>query len=329
MKKVLLVINEMSVHPTGDELDVLVQASAVETALEELGFSHLRSYCSLNLEKVKNVVATESPDLVFNLVETVDGKGSLIHLLPSLLESLQVPFTGSSAYALIVTTDKVRTKRILQEHQVPTPGWFVPGSTVLPRREGRYILKPAWEDGSAGITDASIVHGDSFDFEAFSRDDEYRDYFMEEYIDGREFNITLLAGEEGPEVMPAAEMQFVDYPEDKPRILNYASKWDSASFEYAKTIRTFDLPERDRELIRQMREISLKCWDLFQLRGYARVDFRVDPMDRPFVLEVNANPCISPDAGFVAACKEGGVAYTTMIERILMDTKQASWNRSN
>ena len=320
MKKVLLAINTMSEDPAGDELDVLVQAEAVENALDRLGHSHMKTFCGLNLEKVKEVIRSESPDLVFNLVETIDGKGSLIHLLPSLLEALGLPFTGSGSYPLILTTDKVRTKKILAEHQVPTPEWILPGSIPGPDPEKRYILKPTWEDGSAGITDDSLVEGGAFDFKGFSREKKFTEYFLEEYIDGREFNITLLAGPKGPEVMPVAEMQFVDYPEQKPRILNYASKWDSDSFEYEKTVRTFRLPKEDSELVVQMKKISLRCWELFQLRGYARVDFRVDPLHRPFVLEINANPCISPDAGFVAACAEGGVDYSTMIERILMDT---------
>ena len=97
------------------------------------------------------------------------------------------------------------------------------------------------------------------------------------------------------------------------------------SFEYEKTVRTFETATQDWELVVRMGEISLKCWEIFELRGYARVDFRVDSLNQPYVLEVNANPCISPDAGFVAACAEGGVGYTRMIERILMDVNVPGW----
>jgi D-alanine-D-alanine ligase len=181
------------------------------------------------------------------------------------------------------------------------------------------MIKPIWEDGSAGITDESVVEGDSYDFQHSSGRTGQEGQFFEEYIEGREFNITMLAGPGGPQVMPAAEMLYVDYPEGKPRILNYASKWEPDSFEYTRTIRSFDLQSADRELVAQMSKISLNCWDLFEMRGYARVDFRVDQLNRPYVLEVNANPCISPDAGFVAACAEGGINYTSMIDRILGD----------
>lgn len=312
-------INSLSDHPEGDELDVLVQAEAVEKALDSLGYNHFRAYCGLNLEHIRKLLIKDPPDLVFNLVEGLDGKGSLIHLPAWLMETYGIPFTGSPAHSLMVTTDKVRTKTILREHGIPTPDWISPRKPGKPEPGKRYILKPIREDGSAGITDDSVMKGGSIDMKGFSGNGRFRDHFLEEYIDGREFNLTLLAGPGGPEVMPVAEMRYVDYPADKPRILNFASKWDEGSFEYARTIRTFDLPEEDRELTDRMQEISLQCWDLFEMKGYARVDLRVDRDHHPYVLEVNANPCISPDAGFVAACARGGVDYASMIQRIIAD----------
>lgn len=320
-------INTLSEDPSGDELDVLAQAEAVEGALCELGYRVRRHFCGLDLESTRSAVGDAAPGLVFNLVETLGGKGSLIHLVPSLLESMAVPFTGSSSYALMVTTDKVRTKKILKANRIPTPDWFLPGSAARPDPEGDYMLKPVWEDGSAGITDSSVMKGGSGRVRDFLDQPDVTGQFLETYIEGREFNLSLLAGPGGPEALPAAEMQYVDYPEGKPRILNFASKWDPGSFEYSNTIRTFDLPAEDGELVRQMKVISLRCWDLFELRGYARVDFRVDALNRPLVLEVNANPCIAPDAGFVAACTRGGISYRNMIERIVSDIPHRLWKK--
>lgn len=317
MKKALLLINSVSEPSTEDERDVLIQAEAVEQALNRLGFNTGRLYCDLNLEKLKADLEANKSDMVFNLVETLDGKGALIHLIPFMLETMRIPFTGSPGYAMLVTTDKVRAKKLMKEHRIPTPPWYLPWDPVPADRSGSYIRKPVWEDGSSGIDDASVIEGTSRAFLEFFGNGE--ENFMERFIDGREFNLTLLAGSEGPEIMPPAEMQFRDYPAGKPKILNYASKWESGSDEYGKTVRSFDLAEEDRELVGRMREIALQCWEIFELRGYARVDFRVDEHNRPFVLEVNANPCISPDAGFVAACEEGGVSYTDMIQSIIND----------
>ena len=330
MKKAVLLINALSADPSGDELDVLVQATAVEGALDRQGWHHRRVFCDLNLERMLDNLHYDPPDLVFNLVESLAGKGALIHLPAWLLETYRIPFTGSPSRTLMITTDKVWTKQVLHENGIPTPDWFLPDdlrttavrdlpsrNDTTPDPEKKYILKPILEDGSAGITDESVVDGRALDPAYFHLHAGRWDHFLEEYIDGREFNITLLERPEGVQVMPAAEMCYVDYPDGKPRILNYASKWEPGSFEYEKTIRSFELPAADAGLVGRMNEISLKCWEIFGLKGYARVDFRIDGHGDPFVLEVNANPCIAPDAGFTAACARAGVNYHTMVERIL------------
>jgi D-alanine-D-alanine ligase len=317
MHDLLILINAISEQPTRDELDVMVQADAVEQALKELGYSTRRAPFGLDLEPVAAILENHPPDLVFNLVETVGGKGALIHLCPSLLDAFGIPYTGSGTYALVVTTDKIRTKQILEEHGIPTPEWLLPGSGRLPSPGKKYIIKPIWEDGSAGISDDSVIDGKVLEMNGLPKEGVLRDAFLEEYIDGREFNLSLLADHNGPAVMPAAEMLYVDYPAGKPKILNFASKWDEASFEYHKTVRTFDLSPGDHALVEEMSEISLRCWKIFQMSGYIRVDFRVDDQNRPWVLEVNANPCLSPDAGFMAACQRGGIEYTEMVKRII------------
>ena len=317
MSDLLILINSISEAPSEDELDVLVQADAIEQAIKKIGHKPRRASFGLNLEPVAGILINHPPDLVFNLVESVGGKGSLIHLCPSLLDAFGVPFTGSGTHALMVTTDKTVTKQILEDHGIPTPGWLLPGIGVIPPKDKKYILKPIREDGSAGISDDSVMQGKDLDLISLSKKGLLKEAFLEEFIEGREFNISLLAGSSGPVVMPAAEMLYVDYPEGKPKILNYASKWDESSFEYHKTVRTFDLSPADESLVDQMSEISLRCWKIFNMKGYIRVDFRVDAQNRPLVLEVNANPCLSPDAGFVAACKQGGVDYTEMIKRII------------
>jgi D-alanine-D-alanine ligase len=319
MKKVLVLINKISDHPSADELDVLVQAEAIEKALDELGYDHQREFFDLDLRSLTTIIKQNPPDLVFNLVETVAGKGELIHFPPSLLESYNIPFTGSGSFSLLLTTNKLRTKKILKANGLPTPEWFVQNDSDKPDKQKKYIMKPAWEDGSAGITDDSIITGDKVNLKDLSREMKLKNIFIEEYIHGREFNLSILARENGPEIMPVAEMQYLEFPADKPRILTYASKWDTDSFEYSHTVRTFKIPESDSYLSSALSDISKRCWELFELKGYARVDFRVDENNRPYILEINTNPCLSPDSGFPAACAKAGLSYTEMINRIIQD----------
>ena len=139
-------------------------------------------------------------------------------------------------------------------------------------------------------------------------------------MDGREFNLSLLAKGTAAEVLPPAEMVFLDYPPGKERVLGYRAKWVPEAFEYSHTARRFDFPPEDLALIEQMKEIALRCWALFDLRGYARVDLRVDEDSRIFVLEINANPCLTPDAGFAAAVARAGISPAQMVQRILEDS---------
>ncbi len=100
-------------------------------------------------------------------------------------------------------------------------------------------------------------------------------------------------------------------------MVGYRAKWDESSFEYHHTIRSFDFPEEDSLLLDKLTKISKDCWDLFDLKGYGRVDFRVDLKGNPWVLEVNINPCLSPDSGFIAATVKAGLSYEEVIKRII------------
>ena len=117
--------------------------------------------------------------------------------------------------------------------------------------------------------------------------------------------------------LPPAEIDFAAFPDDKPHIVGYRAKWDADSFEYHHTPRRFDFPANDRPLLDRLSQLAIQCWREFGLRGYARVDFRVDEAGRPWILEINANPCLSPDAGFAAAVEQAGIGYDQAIERIV------------
>ena len=119
------------------------------------------------------------------------------------------------------------------------------------------------------------------------------------------------------ELLPPAEIVFDGFPPGKPRIVGYAAKWDASSFEYTHTPRRFDLPAADGPLVAELEGLARRAWSLFGLSGYARVDFRVDAGGRPWMLELNANPCLSEDAGFAAAAARTNLELRDVLERIL------------
>jgi ribosomal protein S18 acetylase RimI-like enzyme len=186
-------------------------------------------------------------------------------------------------------------------------------------------VKSVWEHGSVGIDDDGIVADARAAARLLAERAAARggEWFAEGFVEGRELNVALLAGPGGPEVLPIGEIRFQDWPAGKPRIVNYAAKWQADSFEYGHTPRAFDLPPEDAPLLAELGRLALACWRLFDLRGHARVDFRVDGAGRPWVLEVNANPCISPESGFVAMLEEAGIGYDQAIARIVADALSA------
>jgi len=291
-----------------------------------MGWEPVRATLHLNLAALAATLKATAPSFIFNLVESLEGDGRLIHIAASLLDTLGVVYTGAPADALYVTSNKRLAKRWLERWGMPTPESYSEADLRGADRPlgGRYILKSAWEHASIGLGPDSIVAPES-SLELLAELERRLpalggEGFAESYVDGREFNISLLASAEGPEVLPPAEMRFVDYPPEKPKMVDYRAKWEEASFEFQHTRRSFDFPDGDRSLLLRLADLARKCWGLFGLRGYARVDFRVDEAGRPWVLEINANPCISPDAGFVAAAERKGLSYRGLVERILQDS---------
>jgi D-alanine-D-alanine ligase len=247
----------------------------------------------------------------------------LIHLAPALLEVLGIPFTGASSAAMFATTHKRVAKRLLTAAGLPTPAWVDAGATAagIAPGSGRWILKSVCEDASIGIADDAVLEVSAPErlpsLVAARAARLGLEVFAERYVEGREFNLSLLAKDDGVEVLPPAEIVFQGFPPGKPRIVGYAAKWDEASFEYSHTPRSFEFGAADRTLLAELEELSRRAWSLFGLSGYARVDFRVDADGRPWILELNANPCLSEDAGFAAAAGRANLSSRALLARIV------------
>ena len=314
--RIILVHQFIPADAAADERDVLDQAAAIHLALTAHGHDVAVLPCTTDLGNLQRKLEVLKPDCVFNLVETLDGSGRLIHLAPSLWETKCLPFTGSSADALYLTTHKLLSKERMFAAGLAIPPWITP-NRVYGNDEtapADWIVKSVWEHASVGLDDASILRGVPA---ATVAERLSPGCFAERFIEGREFNIALLTGPNGPEVLPPAEIVFIDYPDGKPKIVSYQAKWDETSFEYTHTVRRFVDAAADGALLAELMQLALRCWEVFGLGGYARVDFRVDASGKPWILEVNSNPCLSPDSGFAAALDQAGIPYADAMERIV------------
>ena len=320
-KRIVILHEALPTAATADEQDTLVQVETIGATLRMLGYVPVPMPVTLDLSGLPAELEKSKPFLIFNLVESLGSRGRYIHFVPGLLEELGIPFTGSGETALFLTTGKTLSKEVMFRSGIATPKWQSLRSGESDGVSVRLpcIIKPVREDASKDISDTSVKYNQEQYDAALNRLQRSRgdEYFVEEYIEGREINIALLANRGQPEVLPPSEILFDAFPSGKPHIVNYHAKWHSDSFEYHHTPRTFEFRPGDRPMLRQLKKIACRCWEVFALRGYARIDFRIDADNRPWVIDVNANPCLSQDSGFIASASTAGYTYEGVITRIL------------
>jgi D-alanine-D-alanine ligase len=299
-------------------VDVLTQVDAVENALKSLKHRTTRMPFTRHVGDFVSTIQKEPVEAVFNLCETVDEDPTLSWHPAAVLELLGIPFSGSPSTALMLTADKILTKQLLAAAGILTPRYveYKHAPDFNPERlEFPVIVKPRFEDASIGIDQESIFERpDQLMHRIASFSARFGPVLIEEYIAGREFNLSLF-GFPDAMTLPMAEIDFSEFPEPLYPIVGYRAKWDTASFEYQHTPRRF--PEKISENLKiQLQQTAQTCFTLFRLRDYGRVDVRVDNQGRVYVLEVNANPCLSPDAGLAASFQHTGKDYRALVSAL-------------
>jgi D-alanine-D-alanine ligase len=326
--RVAILHNAVRPDAPPEDQDTLVQVDAVAAAFARLGHHSIRVPCSLDLTAMCASLQSARPDVIFNLVESMADSDSLAYLPVAVLDTLNIPYTGSRTESLFLTTHKILAKQRMRQAGLPTSDWLEDRTTLpsfsLPFSScSSWILKGLWDQGSRDMDDNAVLHNaDLAEVQNRLRQRTKRTgrpCFCERFIDGREFVVAMLTGPDGPVALSPAEIEFTNYPPDKPRIVGYHAKWSDDRMEYLQTPRRFTFDPSDAPLLDHLRRLAVDCWNIFHLRGWARVDFRVDADNQPWILEVNANPCLSPDAGFAAALAFVGTSFDEAIQRILDD----------
>ncbi len=292
-----------------DEADTEAAAHAVCAALRRVGFdSEVGRFAAA--DTVPDFLAARTPHAVFNLVEAIDGRSSAAVIAPACLERWRLPFTGNDFQACMTVASKLTTKGVLGAFGIRVPR--VVNATETKR--SRVIVKPVWEHASLGINAQSVVWSDEAGALIGQRELEFcGEFFAEQFIDGREFNVSMLGARHAPEVLPIQETLFVNWDPAQARVVDYEAKWMTDSHAYRGTPRRFGIETAEAELARRLREQALAIWSWLGLGGYARIDFRVDDALDIYVVDVNANPGLGDDAGFVAAAIQSGRDFDTLI----------------
>lgn len=298
-----------------DEEDTVLAAAEVAGCLAHLGYETEIVPLDLDFEPLR-AIAARRPLVVFNLVEALQGSAIAAPLAPAFLDTLGLAYTGARTAAWCDTLSKLTMKMRLSDAGIPAPR-VVDGNHPV-RAGARAIVKSVTEHASVGMDAGSVVAAESAAGEILAREARFGGrFFAEAFVAGREFNVALLQGVDGPEVLPIQEICFDSLPKGVPHIVDYDAKWHPESVSYVNTPRRFGLEAQEPDIAERLRDIALECWRLFGFDGYARVDFRLGKDGTAYVLEVNANPCLASDAGFMAAAVAAGLTPETVIERIV------------
>jgi len=249
-------------------------------------------------------------EVIVNLCEGFFGKPQWESNVAAVMEVLHIPFTGNSSRTLALCQDKHQAKAILASFNLPVaPSQMITSADEMVDLRFPLIVKPNAEDASVGVYPESVVYDQESLAAQVKRVIETYDQpaLVEEYIDGREFNVSVLDnGDIQP--LPVSEIDFSGMPEGYPRICSYEAKWYPDHILFQTTPPICPAPI-DGELKQRLQDLALAAFRVMGCRDYARVDLRMNNQGEVFILEVNPNPDISLDAGYFRALKAAGISY--------------------
>jgi D-alanine-D-alanine ligase len=243
-----------------DEIDTCAAAEAVAGALEARGYATEIMHFTPETSAIERLADTR-PTAVFNLVEAIDGRSEAACVAAWHFERAGLAYTGCPFAALVTTASKVAVKGLLSANGIATP---VLGESA----SGRVIVKPMWEHASLGIDAQSVVSATEARRLIALRQARFgTPFFAEAYIEGREFNLAVFEDAQGVRVLPIPEIEFIDWPQDEPRIVDFAAKWLPDSARYRNTPRRFGLEDREPALAAVLAKLALEVWARCGLRG--------------------------------------------------------------
>jgi D-alanine-D-alanine ligase len=293
---------------------------AIATGLEAEGFDVRIYNVKENIHRLSSLLRRQPPDVIFNLVEFFHDSQFLESSIAGLFDLYKIPYTGAPPLSLGMCLRKGFTKQLLLANGVPTPKFRTLFEPKIVKRHGlRYplIVKPAREDGSAGIGKESVV----YDYESLQR--LLKNIFtvheppilVEEYIEGRELHISIL-GNETPTMLPPIEFDFSALPDDYPNIITYDAKWNPLDESFHR-IHSFCPAKLTKVQLKKIERYALAAYDIMECRDYARLDIRLGKDNSVYVLEVNPNPDLTEGVSFMESAEKSGLSFSKTLKMIV------------
>jgi D-alanine-D-alanine ligase len=269
---------------------------------------------------IASALTENKPKIVFNLTEEFAGDRRLDKNIASLLEMVGVPFTGTGPTGLMLCRDKRLCKQLLSLHKIRVPGFIsLPmGRPIRVPKNLRYplVVKPAFEDSSEGISNASLVANETALRERtqFVHERWEQPVIAEEYVEGRELYVTIL-GNKKLDVLPIRECSFDSDGSEGPILATYRVKWNE-QYQKKWNIR-FVFADLDPPVVKGIERVCKKVFRVLHMHDYGRIDLRLRPDNKLVILEANPNPDIAYGEEVAEAAEKAGIHYENLIDRIL------------
>jgi D-alanine-D-alanine ligase len=273
-----------------------------------------------DLTPIRPAIESFKPTVVFNMMEAFADIGVFDQNIVSYLELLRVPYTGCNPRGLTLSRDKALSRKLLAYHRVPAPFFTVVPlnrKPVLPKKlQYPLIVKSLTYESSIGISQASVVDNEE---QLQKRVNYIHDAIMtpaivEQFIDGRELYVGVM-GNHRLRVFPVWEMSFAKMPENSWRIATERVKW-SVKYQKRHGIDTAEAQLPDG-IAAKMQHLAKRTYRALELSGYARIDFRMDGNNNPYVIEANANPQLAEDEDFAQSAKRVKLPYAKLLDNIM------------
>lgn len=327
-RRILMLVHPDCVPPdtieglTDEEMAPFKTEYDVAATLTNLGHDVRVVGVSTDLGVIRDAVHDFKPYVVFNLLEEFAGVGVFDTHVAAYLEALHVPYTGCNPRGLMLAHNKGLAKMVCRYHRIPVPAFHVfpiGQRRVTPPKRMHYpmMVKSLTEEGSVGISQASIVYDDDALAERvkFIHRKVGTDAIVEHYVDGREIYVGVV-GNQRLQTLPIWEMDFSGLREGAPRIATGKLKWDE---EYQKKIKLATGPAQNLPdgLAGTLPKLAKRAFRALQLSGYARMDFRLAHDGSVYLLEANPNPQLAYGEDFAESAENGGINYEDLITRIV------------
>ncbi|MEK9158382.1 MAG: ATP-grasp domain-containing protein [Patescibacteria group bacterium] len=338
-KTILIVYDILSDKPSPDDpeseytlADSRSEIEAVKAALKECGYQvKMLGLRRINVKVIAKIHEID-PDAIFNLCESLYDQAKQEMYVAGLYELLKIPYTGSPPLALGLALNKRKTKQILRAAGLPTPSSVLTikgQSFSLSDLNPPYFIKPVREDASTGISSHSVVDTkeEAIERVKFIHETYNQPALIEEFIAGREINVSIIGNLE-PRVLAVGEIDFSKMPKKEPNIVSYQAKWDPKSPLYDATEPCYPA-KLEPELQAKIEKAALRAYQEIGCRDYARVDMRLRDDGKFYILEINTNPDISPEAGLDRAARVAGMTYNQWMCEIVSYAVARSSKKNN